>query len=112
MANLDFEELRLKSVERLQNTPAFEKCLDWDHSKWLQALVGEVGELANVLKKIDRGDFAYVLKADEIEKELADIQIYLDLLAHTLCVDLSNATINKFNEVSDRVGSDVKLEGF
>ena len=42
-------------------------------------------------------------------KELADAQIYLDLLAKSIGVDLGEATRAKFNEVSDRVGVPVYL---
>lgn len=30
---------------------------DWSKAEWLQAMVGEVGELANLFKKVRRGDF-------------------------------------------------------
>jgi hypothetical protein len=38
-----------------------------------------------------------------IGKELADVQTYLDILAFQCGVDLGDATVEKFNEVSDRV---------
>jgi NTP pyrophosphatase (non-canonical NTP hydrolase) len=110
---LTFATLRQANLERLRNTPKFAKCQDWTPSQWLQAVVGELGELANKMKKADRGDFETV---DEqinndiaIAKEMADVQTYLDLLAHHLHIDLAGATINKFNEISLRYGSDVRL---
>lgn len=42
-------------------------------------------------------------------KELADVQIYLDLLALSIEIDLEEATVEKFNEVSDRIGVNIKL---
>jgi NTP pyrophosphatase (non-canonical NTP hydrolase) len=45
----------------------------------------------------------------ELALELADVQAYLDLLARRAGIDLGAATREKFNIVSDRVGSDVKL---
>ena len=80
---------------------------------WVQALVGEVGELANKLKKIDRGDYdgcvPVVTQQNQlyIANELADIQCYLDILALKLNVDLGEATMRKFNAVSQRIGSRV-----
>ncbi len=51
----------------------------------------EVVELADILKKIDRGDFG----AESVKKEIAN--------------DLGDATMEKFNIVSDRIKSEVKL---
>lgn len=80
---------------------------DWSPAQWLQAVVGELGEYANLRKKYERGDIAsheFYLNA---RKELADIVIYLDILAAQLGIDLSTAIIDKFNEVSVRVSSTV-----
>lgn len=80
---------------------------DWSLNDWLTATMGELGELANVLKKVRRGDFTLGALRPEIAKELADVQIYLDILAFRCGVDLGRATIDKFNEVSNRVKSPV-----
>jgi hypothetical protein len=37
------------------------------------------------------------------------VQTYLDILAFRAGVDLGEATLQKWNEVSDRVGSTVRL---
>lgn len=83
---------------------------DWTPAQWLQAIVGELGEYANKRKKFERGDITAEAFHIEACKELADVQIYLDLLAYQLGIDLGQATIDKFNEVSERVGSDVRLD--
>ena len=112
---LTFHDLRMANELRL---PKFknkhgelahskEKGSDWTPAQWLQALVGEVGEYANFRKKFERGDITEEVFLIEAEKELADIQIYLDLLALQLGIDLGQATKKKFNEVSKRVGVDV-----
>lgn len=80
---------------------------DWSPAQWLQALVGELGEYANKRKKFERGDISAEEFKIEAAKELADVQIYLDILAFRLGVDLGQATEDKFNEVSRRVGSSV-----
>lgn len=82
---------------------------NWTPADWLTAVVGELGELANVLKKVKRGDFTLEEKRREIEDELADVQTYLDLLAASVQVDLGTATISKFNRVSKRVGSNILI---
>lgn len=33
---------------------------DWSPAQWLQALVGEVGEFANLRKKYERGDIKFI----------------------------------------------------
>lgn len=64
------------------------------------ALAGEVGELANYVKKEWRGDAED--HTDHIIKELADINIYLDLLACCFNVDLDKVTEAKLKEVEKR----------
>lgn len=109
MSNLTFKQLRDANVERLSSSK-YKICeQNWQPAHWVQALVGEVGEAANILKKVDRGDFSLESALPEIAKELADIQGYLDILAHKLGVDLGDATVSKFNEVSKRIGSTVRL---
>lgn len=77
---------------------------DWSPAQWLQATVGELGEFANVRKKFERGDITKEEFQIEASEELADVQTYLDLLAYHNGVDLSEATIRKFNQVSERIG--------
>ncbi|MDZ7711723.1 MAG: MazG-like family protein [Rhodovibrio sp.] len=68
---------------------------------------GETGELANLLKKVQRGD---VSRNDpRIADEFADVLIYLDLLAAEMGVNLSEAVTCKFNQTSEKVGSTVFL---
>lgn len=80
---------------------------DWSPAQWLQAIVGELGEYANKRKKFERGDLTLEEFTEEAKSELADVMIYLDLLAFQLGVDLGHAVRSKFNEVSRRVGASV-----
>lgn len=109
---LTFTELREANIKRFpqfrNNRGELVDCASWAPADWMTALTGEVGELANFLKKIKRGD-AIDAAPGYVAKELADIQIYLDILAWRLAVDLGDATRQKFNEVSARVGCDVLL---
>ncbi len=82
---------------------------DWSPAQWLQAVVGELGEYANWRKKFERGDITEEEFLVEATKELADVQTYLDILAAQFNIDLGAATMTKFNEVSIRVGSNVRL---
>lgn len=82
---------------------------DWALSEWANAVTGELGEAANIIKKITRGDLTLDEARTDLAKELADVQTYLDLLALRAGIDLGKATIDKFNEVSERVSSSVRL---
>lgn len=103
---LTFRELRRANIERCEG-PAFKhRVFDWSPTDWACALAGEVGEACNLIKKLRRGE---PVPIPSIAAELADVQAYLDLLAARLGIDLGAATIDKFNAVSDRRGSTVKL---
>lgn len=113
MSSLSFAALRRANVERF---PLFKDrhganahCENWTPAQCLQALVGEVGEYANFRKKFERGDITQDEFLHAAAKELADVQTYLDILALVLGIDLGQATIDKFNEVSSRIGVDVWL---
>lgn len=90
----------------------------------LMRLLASVGEYANEAKKFDRGDISDTefdhLRDDALVgthgllEELAiasndDPSDEAVAKAHILGVDLAQATEDKFNEVSERVGSSVRL---
>ena len=106
---LTFDALRMANVYRLQNTPKFKECLTWSRAEWVQALTGELGEAANVSKKISRGDYTLDEKRHDFSHELADVAIYLDLLAFVCDINLEVAIVEKFNDVSQRVSSKARL---
>jgi len=64
------------------------------------AICGEAGELANLVKKMWRGDQVDVA---EIQDEIADIRIYLGHLCRHLRIDLDGACERKLQEVADRL---------
>lgn len=106
---LSFNVLRQANIKR-QETDKYNICADtWTHAQWMQATVGELGELANILKKIDRGDFTLEDVKEDVANELADVQTYLDIMANKLGIDLGKATVKKFNIVSERIGSRVYI---
>lgn len=82
---------------------------DWSPAQWLQATVGKLGEYANLRKKFERGDVDENMFVREAADELADVVIYLDLLATQLKIDLGRAVMSKFNRKSRQVGSRVYL---
>jgi NTP pyrophosphatase (non-canonical NTP hydrolase) len=108
---------------------------DWKLSAWVNATAGENGELADALlmimltraigmmaneaKKIERGEYA--ASSDEQREEIgsylhnrfadeaADVVTYLDILCARMGVNLGDAVIHKFNDVSMRVKSSVVI---
>lgn len=59
------------------------------------ALAGEVGELANLAKKFERGDFGFDYLMDQVPGELADIFIYVLKIAYQGGIDLEQAFLDK-----------------
>ncbi|MHB1952361.1 MAG: MazG-like family protein [Sulfobacillus sp.] len=117
-SGMTFDILRAANKERL---PLFKNAKgglahsepdgsDWSPAQWLQAVVGELGEYANIRKKFERGDLSMDEFMPLAAKELADVQIYLDILAAQLHINLGEATRQKFNEVSRRINCDVMIE--
>lgn len=85
---------------------------DWSLNDWGVAVAGETGELCNILKKVRRGDYTVDDARQDIADEAADIVTYLDILCMNADVDLGKAIKSKFNLVSVRVGSNVRLDHF
>lgn len=127
---LTFAALREANTLRL---PQFKNChgelahakldgSDWSPAEWLEAVVGELGEYANFAKKFRRGDITAEEFRTHAAKELADVATYLDILARRCLdrpgapdetgIDLGEAVRAKFNEISERVGSDVYIDNF
>jgi len=106
--SLTFDSFRVANVNRcIKWHPA--GIASWSPSDWMTAVTGELGELASLLKMRNRerdglpgNKFSPTQK--QIADEIADVLTYLDLLAEALGVDLGKAAIEKFNEVSGRVG--------
>jgi NTP pyrophosphatase (non-canonical NTP hydrolase) len=104
---LTFDELRDADVERANSAWGDSHTLDsWSPTDWACAVAGEVGEACNLIKKLRRGED---IPVQAIAFELADAVGYIDLLAARLGIDLGEAVREKFNIVSERVGSKVRL---
>ncbi len=101
--------IRLPQFKNAKGDPAHSKPdgSDWSLGEWSNAVMGELGEAANIIKKVQRGDMTLDEARPALAKEFADVLTYLDLLAYQAGVNLSTATIDKFNEISRRVGADV-----
>jgi NTP pyrophosphatase (non-canonical NTP hydrolase) len=62
------------------------------------SLAGEVGELANCIKKVIRGDKEYDVSKAEINEELVDVFIYVLKLAYQMNVDLESNFLHKLEK--------------
>lgn len=110
---------RLRAANVLRCVTIWHELGEWSPLEWAGSLAGEVGELCNEVKKLKRhdegrvgsgGDLTREERVRRIGHEMADVLTYLDLLAATLEIDLWQASVEKFNIVSARVGSTVRLE--
>lgn len=103
-AGLTFRQLARANEAR--NQQAFPECADWTPSDWATALAGETGELCNFIKKLRRG---CLVPTRDLAKELADVVTYADHIARHFKIDLGEAVRAKFNEVSERRKSPIRL---
>lgn len=116
---------RLPRFKNAKGQPAHSKPdgSDWKLTEWVNATAGEVGEMAemvllaqmvrqlgsigNTTKKVERGDVTLEEVRAKLADEMADVLTYLDILAFRAGIDLSAATIDKWNRISARVGVEI-----
>lgn len=123
---LTFGELRAVNVKRCGDV--FHSLEAWSSTDWATAVAGELGEvgtellallaLCNTVKKLRRLDGADAsldtieardLLRAKIAEELADVVIYADLACARVGHSLEAAVRSKFNLVSERRGSALRL---
>lgn len=104
-SDLSLADFRSANVQRCRET--FHELGEWSETDWACGLAGEVGELCNLIKKRRRGEF---ISLTAVSDEIGDVLAYLDLLSASMGISLVHATVCKFNRVSKRVGSTVRLE--
>ncbi len=68
----------------------------------LVSLTGEVGEIANLVKKIARGDFLLEEKKEDLKEEMADVFVYLLKMAYQMDIDLEDAYLAKMGKNRER----------
>lgn len=85
----------------------------WTTERWITAIVGELGEMANISKKLFRANDGAVgiLKGETIEalereerKEWADTMLYMLLLGSSKGWDMEEALREVFNAKSEQLG--------
>jgi NTP pyrophosphatase (non-canonical NTP hydrolase) len=100
------------NVNRCVSPHGFNHTLNaWSLSDWITAVTGEIGEAANIVKKLNRirdGIRGNTHTEKELRQklatEIADVYIYLDLLAAAAGFRLSEIVTSAFDEKSEAIG--------
>lgn len=115
---LTFDELRKQNAQRVLRWHGDFHRGAWSGADWSNAMCGEAGEAANVVKKIRRvetgaargpRDLPPLELRHALGLELADTVTYADLLAHYYDLNLGEYVVGKFNIVSERQGFPERL---
>ena len=109
---MTFGEFSQANRDRCESLQGFKhKLQDWDTSDWFLAILGELGEAANVGKKLNRvrdGIPGNKESPDELRnklrKELGDVFVYLDLTAQAHGFNIADAAVEVFNAKSVEIG--------
>jgi NTP pyrophosphatase (non-canonical NTP hydrolase) len=114
---MDLKAFSQKNRERCESPNGFNhKLTDWSLSDWMTAIMGELGEAANVAKKLNRvrdgipgnSETEAELRA-KLGQELADTFVYLDLTFQRLGLDFSENVKQVFNAKSEKIGSTIRV---
>lgn len=116
-SGLTFEEVSKINAERAEKWHnGFPNHKDgWTGADWSNAMCGEAGETANVVKKLRRietGLNQRNTKEDllkDLANEIGDTYLYLDLLAQYYGLEIGSCIRNTFNRISEREGFEERL---
>jgi NTP pyrophosphatase (non-canonical NTP hydrolase) len=109
---MNLQEFGRINRQRCESPDGFNHWLDsWSASDWFTAVLGELGEAANIAKKLNRvrdGIPGNKQTPEELRsalaRELADTFIYLDLLAQSQGISLAEVVPDVFNAKSAELG--------
>jgi NTP pyrophosphatase (non-canonical NTP hydrolase) len=117
MPELTFHSFSQVNRWRCESPDGFGHALaSWSTSDWFTAIMGELGEAANIAKKLNRirdgipgnKETADVLR-QKLRKELGDTFVYLDLLCQSLGFEIVDAAVHVFNEKSQEIGCPIEM---
>lgn len=112
MTTLTFGQFSGLNRERCESPQGFNHTLQsWSLSDWMTAVTGELGEAANIAKKLNRvrdgipgnTETESELRA-KLADEIADTFIYLDLLAQSQGLSMDSIVMSKFERTSEKIG--------
>ena len=110
--SLTFAEFSKANRRRCEHPEGFNHPLSgWSTSDWFVAIMGELGEAANIVKKLNRvrdgipgnDEDAATLHA-KLRKEIGDVYVYLDLAAQSCGIVLEHAAVEVFDGKSEKIG--------
>jgi NTP pyrophosphatase (non-canonical NTP hydrolase) len=109
--NLTFDQFSAANRQRCEDKEGFNHALtSWSTSDWMTATLGELGEAANVVKKLNRvcdgipgnKQSERELRA-QLRHELGDVFVYLDLMCQSLGFTIADAAVEVFNSKSAEI---------
>lgn len=112
MSLFDLDIFSMINRTRCESPSGFNhKVNDWSLSDWMTATMGELGEAANIAKKLNRvrdgipgnTESEAELRA-KLADEIADTFIYLDLMAQSQGLRMSDIVKSKFERTSVKIG--------
>lgn len=115
---MNFKDFSVLNRRRCEAPHGFNhKLSGWSTSEWMVAILGELGEAANIIKKLNRvrdgipgnTETPEQLKA-MLAEELANVFIYLDLTCQAHGLSLEDIVVTKFQKTSKKIGYDDFLE--
>jgi NTP pyrophosphatase (non-canonical NTP hydrolase) len=118
---LTFHELALQNASRMERWHLGSDT--WTGADWSNAMCGEAGEAANVVKKLRRHETHIDNTAagtpyntppigellDALGDEIADVILYAHLLAYHYGINVEDSVRDKFNRVSQEQGFPERL---
>lgn len=114
---MNMQEFDKVNLERCESPTGFNQKLNsWSLSDWLLATMGELGEAANVAKKLNRvrdnipgNDKTEEELRKHLAYELADTYIYLSLACQAAGISLAEIIPEVFNKKSEKIGYAVRI---
>lgn len=116
---MHFEDFSKANRARCESPDGFNHDIDaWSLSDWMTATMGELGEAANVAKKLNRyrdgingNKETKAALLSKLKGEIADTFIYLDLMAQAAGFSLEEAVKVTFDTKSIEIGYPVRIGG-
>lgn len=113
----DLDQFDRVNLQRCESSQGFNHKLEsWSLSDWMTATMGELGEAANIVKKLNRyrdgingNTETEAALRQKLARELADVFIYLSLAAQAAGIRLSEVVPAVFDAKSEQIGYPVRL---
>lgn len=117
MADLTFRQFSAFNRARCEAPKGFNHALSsWSASDWMTATLGELGEAANLVKKLNRirdgipgNKETETELRQKLQRELVDVFIYLDLACQAMGFRLCDVVPGVFDAKSEQIGYPLRL---